>query len=102
MAMSREDAELVKSMLGEDSEYTVDEIMEDVDVWELRDMADEFISEDIIDQGRWMTDFKTVLRFGGSYLALYDSRGSTETQDDYDDIEVSQVYPKAVTKIVYE
>lgn len=102
MAMSRKGAELVKSMLGEDTEYTVEEIMEDVDVLELTDMADELISEEITDQSRWMTDYKTVLRFGGNYLALYDSRGSTEMQDNYEDIDVRQVYPKAVTKIVYE
>lgn len=102
MAMGKEDAELLKMALGEDSDITIEELMEDTDIYDIRQLADEVISEEIIDQGRWMTHYRTVVRFKGVFLALYDSRGSTEMQDDYDDIEIKRVYPKSVTTIIYE
>lgn len=102
MAITKEDAELLKMALGEDSDITIEELMEDTDIYDIRQLADEVISEEIIDQGRWMTHYRTVVRFKGVFLALYDSRGSTEMQDDYDDIEIKRVYPKSVTTIIYE
>lgn len=68
----------------------------------------EIISQDIIDQSRWSTHWRTVFKFQDRFYETFYSIGSTESQDerpyDYepDEIEIDEVFPIQKTITIYE
>ncbi len=84
-------------------EFTGHEHEEELDRWDLYEYADEVMVDEITAQHRWMTDKRLVLRFGERFLEVEFSQGSTEMQDGYEpDMSVREVFPKEVTKIIYD
>lgn len=71
---------------------------------ELEDKSEfEEIKEDIMEQSRWETLYETIYKHKqtGRYFAAYDWRGSTESQENDDEPEIIEVWPKEVTTIIY-
>lgn len=78
----------------------------------LIELEDEYnvdiISEDIIDQSRWSTHYRTVFKFENKYYETFYSVGSTEYQDESpyeyepDEIELDEVFPVEKIITVYE
>lgn len=101
MGMSGDVSVLVQSVLANTDDYTEEEVLE-LDPWDLKDLADKIIEDEVIDSGRWTVYKRAVVQYGGKFFAIDYGVGATEMQENDEDFEVSQVYPKAVTKIVYE
>ena len=76
-------------------------------LWEESDHL-KVISNKMISQGRWMTNYKVVFECDGRYYESSYSKGSTENQDgkpwEYDGeaIECKEVFKKEKVIIVYE
>jgi hypothetical protein len=61
------------------------------------------ICSDIIDQNRWETLHETIYKHTptGRFFSVQDWRGSTEMQYNDSEPEVNEVWPKAITQIIY-
>ena len=101
MSMSGDVNALVQSVLANVDDYTEEEVLE-LDPWDLKGLADEIIEDEVTDSGRWTIYHRAVVRYGGKYFAIHYGVGATEMQENDEDFDVHQVYPKAVTKIIYE
>ncbi len=99
MSLSNEE---IAKIVAEQTKFTEEEVLGDLDHWELYEMSDEVMVDEITAQHRWMTDKRLVLRFGERFLEVEFSQGSTEMQDGYEpDMEVREVFPKVVEKTIY-
>lgn len=84
------------------SSYTYDD-EEELGVWDLYEYSDEVVVDEILDQHRWTTDKRYVLRFGERFLEVLYTVGSTEMQDGgFEDPEIKEVFPKVITTTIYE
>jgi rubrerythrin len=94
--------EQIAEIIAEQTKFTVEDVLEEeLDHWQLYEMADEVMVDEITDQGRWDTYKRKVFRYGNRFLEVSYSEGSTEMQDYDSEIDVSEVFPKEVQTTIY-
>ncbi len=66
----------------------------------------ELISDEMVDQRRWVTEYEIIFREGDKFYRAHYDKGSTENQDTSpwefeDNVSAVEVVPKEITVIQY-
>ena len=86
-----------------DNGYKFSEGMIEDILCDFADAEGEIVEEKIVNERRWNTDKKIVVRFGKRFFSFCVAEGNTEMQETYYDTDIIEVFPKEITikKTIY-
>ena len=86
-----------------DNGYKFSEGMIEDILCDFADAEGEIVEEKIVNERRWNTDKKIVVRFGKRFFSFRVAEGNTEMQETYYDTDIIEVFPKEITikKTIY-
>jgi hypothetical protein len=102
LGMSGDITEFAQAFISIHEDFTVADVLE-LDFYDvIHEFPTRLIENEITDEGRWTIYKRAVVDYGGKLFAVSYGVGATEMQENDEDFYIKRVYPKSVTKIIYE